>query len=103
MAQFDFQSLSDLAGQRLMLGFDGQTLNDELKHLIKEYRTGGIILFRPNIESPDQLRRLCMDARNYALDQGLPDLFVAVDQEGGQVADCATPLQNSRQPPYGNP
>ncbi|MCG8548789.1 MAG: beta-N-acetylhexosaminidase [Desulfobacterales bacterium] len=92
MAQFDFQSLSDMAGQRLMLGFDGQTLNDELKHLIKEYRTGGIILFRPNIESPDQLRRLCTDARNYALDQGLPDLFVAVDQEGGQVARLRKPF-----------
>ena len=81
-----------MAGQRLMLGFDGQTLNDELKHLIKEYRTGGIILFRPNIESPDQLRRLCTDARNYALDQGLPDLFVAVDQEGGQVARLRKPF-----------
>ena len=92
MTQFDFQSLPDLAGQRLMLGFDGQTLNAELKHLIKEYRTGGIILFRANIESADQLRRLCMDARKYALDQGLPDLFVAVDQEGGQVARLRKPF-----------
>lgn len=92
MTQFDFQSLPDLAGQRLMFGFDGQTLNGELKHLIKKYRTGGIILFRPNIESADQLRRLCMDARKYALDQGLPDLFVAVDQEGGQVARLRKPF-----------
>ena len=75
-----------------MLGFDGRTLNTELKHLINEYRAGGIILFRPNIESPDQLRRLCMDARNYALDKGLPDLFVAVDQEGGQVARLRKPF-----------
>ncbi len=75
-----------------MLGFDGRTLNAELKHLIDEYRAGGIILFRPNIESPPQLRRLCMDARNYALDQGLPDLFVAVDQEGGQVARLRQPF-----------
>ena len=92
MTQFNFQSLPDLAGQRLMLGFDGQTLNAELKHLIKNYRTGGIILFRPNIESADQLRRLCRDARQYALDQGLPDLFVAVDQEGGQVARLRKPF-----------
>lgn len=92
MIQFDLQSLPDLAGQRLMLGFDGQTLNAELKHLIRDYRTGGIILFRPNIESPDQLRRLCTDARKYALDQGLPDLFVAVDQEGGQVARLRKPF-----------
>ena len=92
MTQFDFQSIADLAGQRLMLGFDGQTLNSELKHLIKNLRAGGIILFRPNIESPDQLCRLCMDARQYARDQGLPDLFVAVDQEGGQVARLREPF-----------
>lgn len=92
MIQFNFQSIADLAGQRLMLGFNGHTLNAELKHLIKEYRAGGIILFQPNIESADQLRRLCMDARKYALDQGLPDLFVAVDQEGGQVARLRKPF-----------
>ena len=33
-----------------------------------------------------------MDARKYALDQGLPDLFVAVDQEGGQVARLRKPF-----------
>ncbi|MDX9964679.1 beta-N-acetylhexosaminidase [Desulfobacter postgatei] len=92
MTQFDFKSLSDLAGQRLMFGFEGQSLNTELKYLINEYRVGGIILFRSNIESADQLRRLCMDARKYAMDQGLPDLFVAVDQEGGQVARLRKPF-----------
>jgi len=100
MTQFNFQSIPDLAGQRLMLGFDGQTLNAELKHLIKECRTGGIILFRPNIDSADQLRRLCMDARKYALDQGLPDLFVAVDQEGGQVARLRKPFTEFPGNPY---
>ncbi|EIM64925.1 beta-N-acetylhexosaminidase [Desulfobacter postgatei] len=92
MTQFDFKSLSDLAGQRLIFGFEGQSLNSELKYLIKEYRVGGIILFRSNIESADQLRRLCMNARKYALDQGLPNLFVAVDQEGGQVARLRKPF-----------
>lgn len=92
MTQFDFKSLSDLAGQRLMFGFEGQTLNAELKYLIKEYRVRGIILFRSNIKSAEQLRRLCMDARKYALDQGLPDLFVAVDQEGGKVARLRKPF-----------
>lgn len=92
MIPFDFNSLPDMAGQRLMLGFDGQALNAELKHLIKAYRAGGIILFKANIESADQLRRLCMDARKYALDQGLPDLFIAVDQEGGKVARLRKPF-----------
>ena len=92
MTQFDFASLPDLAGQRLMLGFDGATLNGQLKQLIKEYRAGGIILFKGNIETPDQLRTLCRDARSYALDCGLPGLFIAVDQEGGIVARLRHPF-----------
>ncbi len=85
-------SIEDMAGQRLMLGFDGQTLNTQLKHLIKDYRVGGIILFKPNIDSPEQLRTLCADAKQFALDCGLPDLFIAVDQEGGVVARLRHPF-----------
>lgn len=75
-----------------MLGFDGLDLNAELKHLIKEYRAGGIILFKANIQSPDRLRRLCSDAQRYAQDCGLPRLFIAVDQEGGTVARLRHPF-----------
>ncbi|MCG8618650.1 MAG: beta-N-acetylhexosaminidase, partial [Desulfobacterales bacterium] len=85
-------TLEDMAGQRLMLGFDGQTLNDELKRLIRDLRAGGIILFRPNIDTPRQLKQLCHDARAFALDCGLPDLFIAVDQEGGVVARLREPF-----------
>jgi len=75
-----------------MLGFDGLELNDELKHLIGGFRTGGIILFKANIESPDQLQRLCADAKAYARDCGLPELFIALDQEGGVVARLRDPF-----------
>ena len=34
-------SIEEMAGQRLMLGFDGQTLNTQLKHLIRDYKAGG--------------------------------------------------------------
>ncbi len=85
-------SIEEMAGQRLMLGFDGLTLNNQLKHLIRNYKAGGIILFKPNIDSPEQLRTLCADARRFALDCGLPDLFIAVDQEGGVVARLRHPF-----------
>ncbi|WDP93161.1 MAG: beta-N-acetylhexosaminidase [Desulfobacter sp.] len=81
-----------MAGQRLMLGFNGTALNDELKGLLRECRAGGIILFKYNIESPDQLQRLCQDAAAYARDCGLPELFIAVDQEGGVVARLRAPF-----------
>ncbi len=75
-----------------MLGFNGLELNEELKHVIRKFRAGGIILFKPNISSPDQLQRLCADAKAYARDCGLPELFIAVDQEGGAVARLRDPF-----------
>ena len=38
-------SSEQLAGQRLMVGFDGTRLNDDLKFLIDKIKAGGIILF----------------------------------------------------------
>jgi beta-N-acetylhexosaminidase len=84
--------IEQMAGQRLMLGFDGTSLNPELKFLIQELKAGGIILFKPNIASPDQLAQLCFDAQACAADAGQPPLFIAVDQEGGVVARLKHPF-----------
>jgi beta-N-acetylhexosaminidase len=81
-----------MAGQRLMLGFDGIELNDELKHIIGDINACGIILFAHNIESPEQVNRLCSDCQAYAKACGLPPLFIAVDQEGGVVARLKEPF-----------
>jgi beta-N-acetylhexosaminidase len=85
-------SHEQLAGQRLMLGFDGTTLNDELKFLIDGIQAGGIILFARNLESPQQIKALCTAVQNYAGNCGQPPLFIAIDQEGGQVARLKEPF-----------
>ena len=85
-----------IAGQRLMLGFDGYELNSELKYLIREMKIGGIILFSRNIpgspQNPEQLRQLCQSAQEYAASCGLPPLFISIDQEGGRVARLKSPF-----------
>ncbi|MBI9076783.1 MAG: glycoside hydrolase family 3 protein [Desulfatibacillum sp.] len=92
-------NIKDLAGQRLMIGFDGTTLNEQLKGYIRDFRVGGLIFFVRNLEEPRQIEQLCRDSQAYAREQGLPPLLIAVDQEGGKVARL--------QPPYtqfaGNP
>lgn len=80
-----------LAGQRLMVGFEGTALNQELKTLIKEIKVGGIILFAGNIKSANQVKTLCQSAQEYAISSDLPPLFIAVDQEGGEVARLRKP------------
>jgi beta-N-acetylhexosaminidase len=81
-----------LAGQRLMVGFDGIELNGQLRHLIKHLKIGGLILFSPNIQSPRQVKDLCAAVQEYARTCGDPPLFIAVDQEGGQVARFKEPF-----------
>jgi len=81
-----------LAGQRLMVGFDGTALNADLKELIGTFKVGGLILFARNVETPDQVRNLCADVQACAAGSGQPPLFIAIDQEGGQVARLKAPF-----------
>jgi len=81
-----------LAGQRLMAGFEGKHLDRLLQGLIADLQLGGLILFKRNVESPRQLAGLCRAVQRYARDCGLPPLFIAIDQEGGQVARLGPPF-----------
>jgi beta-N-acetylhexosaminidase len=81
-----------LAGQRLMVGFEGTTLNSDLRQMIQEMKIGGIILFKSNIQSPAQVSALCADAQAHAESCRVPRLFIAVDQEGGTVARLPAPF-----------
>ena len=81
-----------MAGQRLMVGFDGTDFNHDLEFLIGTMQVGGLILFSRNLESPEQIRQLCRDCQEYAASCKLPPLFIAVDQEGGTVARLKSPF-----------
>lgn len=83
---------ADMAGQRLIVGFDGTAFNDDLEHLIGTLRVGGLILFARNVVTPDQVRRLCAACQTCAAANGSPPLLIAVDQEGGQVARLKAPF-----------
>jgi beta-N-acetylhexosaminidase len=71
-------------GQLLMIGFQGTDPEEEepkkICSLLHQGKLGGVILYRYNIVSPDQLLRLTQsfyEANN--------SVFIAVDQEGGLV------------------
>jgi len=85
-------STEQQAGQRLMVGFEGTGLNENLKDLINRLKIGGIILFAGNLKSPDQIKELCRSIQDYAKICQQPPLFIAVDQEGGQVARLQEPF-----------
>jgi len=81
-----------LAGQRLMVGFEGTQLDADLKFLIGDIKVGGIVLFSHNVETPDQVKKLCSAVQKYARMNGQPPLMIAIDQEGGQVARLKKPF-----------
>ena len=85
-------SNEQLAGQRLMVGFDGTGLDEYLKFLIGRIKAGGLILFAINLETPEQIKDLCFAVQDYAKQCGQPPLFIAIDQEGGQVARLKAPF-----------
>src|SRR3954469_9942594 len=71
----------ELIGQRLVFGIPGTRITDEIVRHFKETHCGGLILYRINFESPDQLRKLISDLEN-ALGRRL---LVTCDHEGGRV------------------
>ncbi len=81
-----------LAGQTLMVGFEGQAASSDVKRLIRQYGVGGVILFARNVDSPEQVAELVRELQECVRDAGhaLP-LLVAVDQEGGRVARLKAP------------
>jgi beta-N-acetylhexosaminidase len=80
-------TLDQKVGQMVMMGVDGTTDNApgvrEALDQIRAGELGGVILYRYNVTSPEQVRSL-----NRAFSQANPlpyPLLIAVDQEGGLV------------------
>ncbi len=69
-------------GQLFILGFEGTTLDAGLKDLIREYRPGGVILFKRNLEDPDQILGLTESLQDAS---PVRPLLITIDQEGGRV------------------
>jgi beta-N-acetylhexosaminidase len=93
-------NISLMAGQKLMVGFDGQKFNSDLEFLISELKIGGIVLFSRNIDSPEQLKTLLRKIKEFSNICELPKPFVAIDQEGGEVARLKEPFIVFKGNPY---
>lgn len=85
-------SIEQLAGQRLMVGFEGTQFNQDLQVLIRDLKVGGIILFSQNTKTPAQVKKLCDAVQKYARLNKQPPLIISIDQEGGPVARLKEPF-----------
>ncbi|MFC1839738.1 beta-N-acetylhexosaminidase [Thermodesulfobacteriota bacterium] len=88
----DISELNHNIGQLFMIGIPGTGLDKNTEDLIRDYNIGGIILFSRNISDPLQLAELCTNIKTAALKHHGNDIFIAVDQEGGNVARLKEPF-----------
>ncbi|WP_022680873.1 glycoside hydrolase family 3 N-terminal domain-containing protein [Sandarakinorhabdus limnophila] len=73
--------------QPLFLGLAGLALNDNERALFSAANPAGYILFKRNVDSPDQVRALTQSL----LDLAGRDVPILIDQEGGRVARLRPP------------
>ncbi len=92
MYKADSLSNEQLAGQSLVVGFQGTALDSELRFMISQMHIGGIVLFKRNVSDPSQIARLCQEVQAVALETGAPPLMIAIDQEGGPVSRLGPPF-----------
>ena len=76
-----------MAGQRIVAGFEGTTVPSVIRRRIRAGLIGGVILFADNLGSRKQIQRLTSSLERIARPDGLRryPLLIMVDQEGGLV------------------
>ena len=62
------------------------SVTSQMKKTLKKYPAGGVIMFAKNINTPDQTKKMTDELQ----DASYIPLFMAVDEEGGQVSRVAS-------------
>ena len=77
-----------MAARAFITGVSGTALTDDERAFLRDQRPLGFILFKRNIETPDQVVRLVEEMRSAIGQPGAP---VLIDQEGGRVQRLQPP------------
>ncbi|MCY6482953.1 beta-N-acetylhexosaminidase [Clostridium aestuarii] len=80
----DNLSLEEKLGQMIIVGFNGYEINSGLRQLVEDYKIGGVILFKRNIQNSKQLLNLNNSIKYINSKNKIP-LFITVDEEGGRI------------------
>jgi beta-N-acetylhexosaminidase len=78
-----------MQARAFITGISGPELTVPERDFIRSERPWGFILFKRNVETPQQVRSLVEQLRNCI---GVPDAPVLIDQEGGRVQRLGPPL-----------
>ncbi|KAL1861904.1 hypothetical protein Plec18170_000727 [Paecilomyces lecythidis] len=81
-----WEDLDRQMGQLFMMGFDGTTVDPQIRTLIEDYHLGAVLLTAKNLKSAEDAAKLVHELQTIARDAGHPvPLMIALDQENGGV------------------
>jgi len=84
-----------MAPRAFITGVSGTALTDEERAFLRDQRPWGFILFKRNVDTPEQVTRLVQELRASV---GRLDAPVLIDQEGGRVQRLQPPQWPSYPP-----
>lgn len=77
-------SIQEKIGQMVIIGMDTNYITDRIKIMITKYKIGGIILYRKNFHTYQEMLDLISQLKDLNKGNKIP-LWIAIDQEGGRV------------------
>ena len=83
----DGMGVRDMVGQMFVVSLGGTEPDYYIEKMVRKRNLGGVILFGHNMRSEEQVRNLTASLQRMSMrtEPAVP-LFVAVDQEGGDIA-----------------
>ena len=85
-------SLIEKIGQKFMFGVN-ESNTDVIVELIKKYSIGGVILYKRNYNTYDDMLKVIKKFKDANKDNKIP-LFISIDQEGGRVNRMPSEIMN---------
>jgi len=82
-------SVRDMVGQMFVVSVDGTEPDYYIEKMVRKRNIGGVILFGYNMENEKQVQSLTGSLQKLSLQtESAVPLFIAVDQEGGDIASA---------------
>lgn len=86
-------SLEEKIGQMLFAGISKTGLTETDKKLIDQYKVGGIIFFKENLQSSNQILHLLKEIKQANKENAFP-LLLGIDEEGGRISRLPKEIQS---------
>ena len=78
-------TIEEKIGQLIVVGFEGNSINEEIIGLVEDLKVGGVILFSRNIVDENSVLKLLNDIKKTNSNNDIP-LLLSIDEEGGMVS-----------------